>query len=271
MKYTFSDEEEIGSDAPSTRRSNRHSGISTPAETAGPTFTASGRQVRSRHGGAYGETVLSGQQDGQVSSVAKSFDGQGETDEEGAITGHRTRGKSFRNGVGQSLRSRNRINNYNAVDSMDDESDATSSGGEWEDRDDDDDAEERGLVEDSDEDTAMSDDSSVIHGEIDTNRHGSLIVSLRYQQKKGQHLDTRAQASTISETPANQPRSPQLSDGHHEEPAELIKEKSAPDQIYSTIQGEPAKDPGLAIGIDDLAIQPQQGNYSHSSNDITAT
>lgn len=270
MKYTFSDEEEIGSDAPSTRRSNRHSGISTPAEAAGPTFTASGRQVRSRHGGAYGETMLSGQQDDQGLLAANTYDGQGESDEEGAITRGRTRGKSSRNGLGQNLRSRNRINNYNAVDAMDDESDATSSGGEWEGGDDDDDAEEQGALEDSDEDTAMSDNNSDIHGELDTDRHGSLIVSLRYQQKKGQHLDTTAQASK-SETPANQPRSPQLSNGHHEEPAELIKEGPVRDQISSTIMGEPAKGPGLANGISDVAFQPKQTDYSHSSNDITAT
>ena len=270
MKYTFSDEEEIGSDAPSTRRSNRHSGISTPAEAAGPTFTASGRQVRSRHGGAYGETILSGQQDGQGSS-AKTYDGQGETDEEGAITGHRTRGKLLRNGVGQSLRSRNCINNYNAVDAMDDESDATSSGGEWEGGDDDDDAEEQGPVEDSDEDTAMSDNSSDIHEENDTDRHGSLIVSLRYQQKKGQQSDTTAEAGTTSETPVNQPRSPQLSNGRHKEPAEVIKETSGQDQFCSTIMGEPAKGPGLANGVHDLAFKPKQTDYPHSSNDSTAT
>lgn len=62
MKYTFSDEDDEGySDATSTRRSARNTGTHTPAEPAGPTITQSGRQVKSRQGGAYGESMLSGQ------------------------------------------------------------------------------------------------------------------------------------------------------------------------------------------------------------------
>ncbi|KIV91122.1 hypothetical protein PV10_05699 [Exophiala mesophila] len=56
MRYTFSDDE-FGSDDPSSRRSTRNSGFSTPQET-GPTVTASGRQVKSRQGGVYGESML---------------------------------------------------------------------------------------------------------------------------------------------------------------------------------------------------------------------
>src|SRR4051812_33842289 len=59
IKYTYSSDEEEGSETTGARRSTRQSGISTPAETTGPTFTASGRQVRSRHVGAYGESALS--------------------------------------------------------------------------------------------------------------------------------------------------------------------------------------------------------------------
>src|SRR5256885_1766437 len=58
MRYTYSEDDEYGSDALSSRRSTRPSGMSTPAEHAGPTVTASGRQVKSRLGGLYGESIL---------------------------------------------------------------------------------------------------------------------------------------------------------------------------------------------------------------------
>ena len=63
MRYTFSDEEnEVDSDALSVRRSTRNSGRETPGvPPAAPTVTASGRQVRSRATGAYGESLHSGQ------------------------------------------------------------------------------------------------------------------------------------------------------------------------------------------------------------------
>jgi hypothetical protein len=59
MRYTFSDEDEDeDTDDTSTRKSTHNSGVSTPAEHSGPTVTASGRQVKSRLGGMYGETML---------------------------------------------------------------------------------------------------------------------------------------------------------------------------------------------------------------------
>lgn len=60
MKYTYSDDEDdIYSDTTTSRRSRstRNTGRNTPE---GPTVTQSGRQVKSRQGGAYGESVLSG-------------------------------------------------------------------------------------------------------------------------------------------------------------------------------------------------------------------
>lgn len=58
MKYTYSDDEDdIYSDTTTSRRSTRNTRRNTPE---GPTVTQSGRQVKSRQGGAYGESVLSG-------------------------------------------------------------------------------------------------------------------------------------------------------------------------------------------------------------------
>ena len=59
-RYTYSDDEDVDTDEPSSKRS-RQSGISTPIEHNGPTITASGRQVKARSGGVYGESLLSGQ------------------------------------------------------------------------------------------------------------------------------------------------------------------------------------------------------------------
>ena len=58
MRYTFDDDAE-DSDELSLRRSTRHSDRSTPADH-GPVVTASGRQVKARGGGLYGETLPSG-------------------------------------------------------------------------------------------------------------------------------------------------------------------------------------------------------------------
>ncbi|POS83558.1 hypothetical protein EPUL_003032, partial [Erysiphe pulchra] len=60
IKYTFSDEEEeIFSDLNSTRRSMRSNGNSSITGPIPPAVTQSGRQVKSRHGGVYGETLPS--------------------------------------------------------------------------------------------------------------------------------------------------------------------------------------------------------------------
>jgi hypothetical protein len=45
MKYTYSDDEDFYSDS-TTRRSTRNTGTHTPAESAGPVTTASGRQIK---------------------------------------------------------------------------------------------------------------------------------------------------------------------------------------------------------------------------------
>lgn len=189
-KYTFSDDDEGASDAPSTRRSNRQSGLSTPAEPAGPTFTASGRQVRSRVGGAYGESILSGQLETAEAPTINNTNGAIVAEEE-PISRGRTRGSALRNGVTQKVRSRKHIEGYNALDEMEDESDASSSGGDWEGADDDE--VDANISEDEDdEDADMSDDEASIINEDDVeeeaneqpfDRPGSLVVALRYQKK----------------------------------------------------------------------------------------
>ena len=69
QRYTYDEEEDFDSDNLSARRSGRQSARDTPAAPSGPTVTASGRHVRSRATGLYGETLHSGQVTDHGSSV----------------------------------------------------------------------------------------------------------------------------------------------------------------------------------------------------------
>jgi len=61
MKYTYEEEDDdMYSDSTSARRSTRNTRGHTPNEPVGPTVTQSGRQVKQRQGGLYGESALSG-------------------------------------------------------------------------------------------------------------------------------------------------------------------------------------------------------------------
>lgn len=122
MRYTFSEEEddEGYSDDTSTRRSTRNTGTHTPAD--GPTITQSGRQVKSRQGGAYGESMLSGQvTNGDAATATEEM--SGEVDE---IAGGRPRRAAVTNSAKNGYPKKN-IDNYNDVDDMssDEEGDAS--------------------------------------------------------------------------------------------------------------------------------------------------
>ena len=268
MKYTFSDEEEGGSDAPSTRRSNRYSGTSTPAETAGPFFTASGRQVRSRHGVAYGETVLDSHRDSQGPPIAKEYDGHGEADGVGVATRGRTRGTS-RNGVGRSAKPRNHTNGLDALDAMDDESDAISSGEEWDGGNDDDDDEVDDHLgdEESHEATDLSDDSNSDElDEIDTGRQGSLIVSLRYKQKKPEPPPAQAEVGQISSAVPDQTPSLPLTNGHQSNPTESTQEDLSGGHYSPSTIETPSQ-----TNDEGFSYPSKQPNHTHLSTDVTMT
>lgn len=72
LRYTFDDNEDEDSDA-AVRRSTRNSGRESSAGPSAPTVTASGRQVRSRATGMYGETLLSGQTTEGVSPATGDY------------------------------------------------------------------------------------------------------------------------------------------------------------------------------------------------------
>lgn len=135
MKYTYSDDEEGGgvysaggfSDATSNRRSTRNTRGNTPADglVPAPTITLSGRQVKSRQGGLYGETILSGAQN--VGMPIGGGDGTSEEPEDGEPVerGRRraTVPKPVSNGWGKK---KAHIEGYNSVDEMDSDEDDAS-------------------------------------------------------------------------------------------------------------------------------------------------
>ncbi|PGH23416.1 hypothetical protein AJ80_02526 [Polytolypa hystricis UAMH7299] len=172
LKYTFSDDEDdFSSDAPLSRRSTR---ISTPAEPTGPTFTASGRQVRARVGGTYGETMLSTRRNGVQSAVSADDEGDGQL--------------SVANG--RSRRARANGWAHNTGDVMDEESDAASSDNGSEVREDD------ANYADDDEEMSDSESSANVDGE-----QPSLVVQLRYGKKDKQADNDTQKANPPPPTP----------------------------------------------------------------------
>ena len=210
IRYTFSDEEEGASDAPATRRSSRQSGVSTTVEPARPTFTASGRQIRATVRGLYGESIPRGQQNAEASNVDENpAAGAGEGE---LAPSSRTRQRVLGNGVAVKARPGTHIEGYNALDEMEEESDATSSGAEW-DGGDDDDADDLVIDEDDEEDADMSDDESSIADEEEAfiadkpRSRSSLVVALRYQKPANRPIanssvngqDTKADISAVQQ------------------------------------------------------------------------
>lgn len=174
LKYTYSDDEDMFSDGLPSRRSTRNAASpAAPAEPSRPRFTASGRQIRSRAGGTYGEALLTGQRE------------DSEYDEE-EDEGRPQRARTTRHPNGYS--------GYN-IDDLEDESeaipsDANDSGHEWNGGDDD-----ENDFEGDDEGEDASGDESIMNGEPP-----SLVVQLRY----GKGNATRDPKVPVDEPPPTQ-------------------------------------------------------------------
>lgn len=191
LRYTYSDEGE-GDDSESAdtnRRSIRNSGVATPADPSRPTVTASGRQVRSRMGGMYGESLLSGHADTDGASATENYSDLSEQ------PGRPTRASRRGEPNGRS-KPRKHIEGYNSLDELDDEDDAMSSGHDW-DAGDEDEVDDNLVDEDEDEDD-MSNDS-----EGQDMEPMSLIVTLRY--RKSGTLQTQATTISVGEVAPSLP------------------------------------------------------------------
>ncbi|KAI9883029.1 MAG: hypothetical protein M1823_005206 [Watsoniomyces obsoletus] len=185
MKYTFSSEDEDDDDdaGPVTkrRRSSRQSGVSTASMGSEPAvFTASGRQVKPRMGGVYGEKMHSGQTRGvtPAASVASFVVENGTNGANGTVQQSETSGRTRRSGLRQSIATGGEhIPGYNEVDEMDDEEEAASSGVDDEADDKDGDYGDESAVDE------MTDDDMDFEEELDeiTGLPRSLIVILKYR------------------------------------------------------------------------------------------
>jgi len=170
MKYTFSDEEMEDSDALSVRRSTRNSGRVSPAAPAVPTVTASGRQVKSRATGMYGESLLSGQTTERASPATGDYvRSEGSEEPERPSHGRSTRAANRSTADGWA-KGRKHVDSYNSLDDMDDEEDATS----WDGGDEDEDEPDQMDIDDRD------DESGNEPSDVDEPQH--LVVRLRYRK-----------------------------------------------------------------------------------------
>jgi hypothetical protein len=169
MRYTYDDDDDFASDGLSTRRSTRNA---TPADT-GPVVTSSGRQVKSRVGGLYGESLSTDQrreyETGEAESEGSADDMPASAPTRGARRASRARQEPSR------LRER-----YDDGDDMDTESDGPQDDGEeWSgDENEPDDDESEGDATDDEE----VDDDAASADEGDMQR--SLVVQLRYRPTK---------------------------------------------------------------------------------------
>jgi hypothetical protein len=172
------------------RRATRNSGAATPADSLRPTVTASGRHVRSRLGGVYGESLLSGQSTGaRASPATENYERSDASEEPRDGNGRPTRNARRSVSTGWQ-KGRKHIETYNSVDEMDDEDDASSSGGEW----DGGDEEEPDIVfagEDDDEDSLDGSDEEDIEPK-------SLIVTLHLRKKSPTAAPTQIQPAPMS-------------------------------------------------------------------------
>lgn len=191
MRYTFSDDEEDSDDFPS-RRSTRNSGISTPAEPAGPTVTASGRQVKSRLGGSmYGETMLVDQRKELENERLAAGDTDGITEGE---LGDPTDRPQRSTRPSRTIRAPRRIDD-SSEEEMNGETDKEeASGNDWSGNEEEPDAEEfeaEGVDEDEEEDDEMSVHDSEMDDTAPPPEQDSLVVQLRYKKGMGQSGQSR--------------------------------------------------------------------------------
>ena len=172
MRYTYDDDDDaFASDATSTRRSTRHQSTRSSPFEAGPTYTASGRQIKQPRQGDYGESLLSN----NVMSTDELAPDNGDESDPVRSGGRATRagGRPSANGA-NNPRKRKHIDGYNSIDEMSDEDDADQSGDEWDSDRNDNQDETMPDADDEDSEPSDSDDD-----DLDQPTTGSLIVKLK--------------------------------------------------------------------------------------------
>lgn len=134
--------------------------------------------MKSRHGGAYGEYIPSISNGASEPPSNGGLDGAAD-EEVGLVSNARSQRATRESGVKANVRPGKHQGGSDSVESMDDESDVTSSGGEWQGGDDhesDEPMENEDEDEDDDDDVERSDND----GGLEEDPRQSLVVSLRY-------------------------------------------------------------------------------------------
>ena len=276
MKYTYSDGEEDSDTGRSTRRSTRNA---TPFDS-GPTVTASGRQVKPRMGGAYGESMLTDQR--------RDFESMGEDGVEDSDDMPTTTpaGRPARSAARRpSARSREV---YGENGESDDESEeAQDSGKEWSGNEDEPDVSE--SEPDFDDEEEVSDD------EIDDDEpedEKSLVVKLSYRKPRHDSQQLNGQGSRVNglpilmPKPQPQPPPPVKSFGGHQPMDEDTIEVASPSMLDGTderkmhisqVNGEPvqaeASRPPMVNGYGnhERAMKPSHSPHPLSQVPMQAT
>ncbi|GAB7343695.1 hypothetical protein MBLNU457_1679t1 [Dothideomycetes sp. NU457] len=187
MRYTFDEEDGDDIDELGPRRSGRHSDRSTPND--GPTVTASGRTVRPRGGGMYGESLLSGQATDATTPATNDYE-DSEMSEMPRTSGRVNRA-SGRLGELNGERKRKQREGYNEVDQMSDEEDAASSAG-WNSDDNEEDAQDD-IMDEDEEDDGLSEEDLDLEPQ-------SLVVKLKVRQLENANLEQKAPKTEGSAT-----------------------------------------------------------------------
>jgi len=209
IKYTFSDEEDEGySDATATtsRRSARNTGTHTPAEGfAVPTVTLSGRQVKSRHGGAYGESLLSETHAPAAIGVG-GYDGisEGQDASEEDAGGRPRRAAAKKAGSNGWSKGGAHIEGYNSVDEMDDDEEEDASEQDYGDDDEDDDVVP--LESDVDDPEELTDEEAP--EDVPEEEKKSLIIKLPVKSVSPESKSTIKLRFTPEESRSKSPAGP---------------------------------------------------------------
>lgn len=151
--------------------------------------------------------MLSGRADASETRSNGAMEAAEGDDEDPPVSRARARRATQQNGARPKPPPRKHIEGYNSLDSMDDESDAASSGG-W-DGGDDDESDDHVEDDEEDEDVEMSDAEENDSVGEDDNAHRSLVVSLRYLKSRLSPRDiSGANISKNSSPRASMPADP---------------------------------------------------------------
>src|SRR5947209_10176393 len=183
MKYTYSEDDDEGSDALSSRMSTRPSGISTPAEHTGPVTTASGRQVKSRLGGMYGESILVDQRKEIEHERAQAVSRESGSN----VSQQEPNGRPRR--TARSARPSRRHEVDGDDGDLEDESEAESTGDDWSGDEDEPDDPEPDFEGDDEDDEMSTDASGTDDDDVEAGPPKSLVVQLRYTKKTQSQQD----------------------------------------------------------------------------------